>query len=271
VSAGYFHVMRIPLLRGRTFREEDNRRETPRVAIVNDALRQRYWPVANPLGQRLILSDHAYEIIGVVGNVKHDNLTAANAGELYVPQSQGNPPPWAFIAIRGRFAGTSLTRAIRNAVREVAPGEPIYDTRTMEDRLAGSIAPQRFNALMLSVFASFALLLATVGIYGVVAFAAQRRTHEMGIRMAVGAQPGDVLRLVVGQGLRLGLAGVGIGVAGSLAMSRFVAGMLFDTGAGDPLMYVVVPVTLLASVILASYVPARRAARVDPLAALRCD
>jgi ABC-type antimicrobial peptide transport system permease subunit len=141
----------------------------------------------------------------------------------------------------------------------------------MQDRLSNSIAPQRFNALMLAVFASFAVLLATIGIYGVVAFAAQQRAHEMGIRLAVGAQPGDVLRLVVGQGFRLGLVGVGIGVVGALAMARIVAGMLYNTGGADPLTFLVVSVIFLAIATLASYFPARRAARVDPMVALRCE
>ena len=181
----------------------DNRRETPRVAIINEALLSRYWHDANPVGRRLVLHDKPYEIVGVVGNVRHDDLTAADAGEIYVPQSQGNTPPCTFLAIRSRTSLASLIPAIRNAVREVAPAEPLYDTRTMQERLSKSIAPQRFNALALAVFASFALLLATIGIYGVVAFAVERRIHEMGIRMAVGAQSVDVLLLVVREGLTL--------------------------------------------------------------------
>jgi putative ABC transport system permease protein len=271
VSSSFFGVMRIPLLMGRAFREEDNRRQTPHVVIINDTVRRRYWPNTDPLGQHLILQDTAFEIIGVVGNVKHDDLTAAGSAEIYVPQYQGSTPPWTFLAIRGRSGLASMVPAIRNAVREVAPAEPIYDTRTMEDRLSNSIAPQRFNALMLAVFASFALLLAIIGIYGVVVFAAERRAHEMGIRMAVGAQPADVMRLVVGQGLRLGLIGVGIGVAATLMAARIISGMLYHTAAGDPVTYLVVSLTFLAVVSTASYLPARRAARLDPMVALRCE
>lgn len=271
VSSEYFRVMRIPLLGGRAFTEADNRRETPRVAIINEALLRRYWREVNPVGQRLILHDQRYEIVGVVGNVRHDNLTAADAGEIYIPQYQGNTPPWTFLAIRSRTSLASLIPAVRNAVREVAPAEPLYDTRTMQDRLSKSIAPQRFNALALTVFASFALLLATIGIYGVVAFAVERRVHEMGIRMAVGAQYVDVLLLVVREGLTLGLFGVAIGTAGALIASRILSNMLYGTGAADPLTYLVVAATFLLITLLASYVPARRAARLDPMVALRWE
>ncbi|HEY3455980.1 MAG TPA: FtsX-like permease family protein [Bryobacteraceae bacterium] len=207
----------------------------------------------------------------LVSNVKHNNLRAANAGEIYVPQYQGRTPPWTFLAIRSHMSLASLIPAIRKAVREVAPAEPIYDTRTMEDRLARSFAPQRFNAVALALFASFALLLATIGIYGVIAYAVQQRTHEMGVRIAVGAQPGDVLRMVVRQGLTLGLLGVAIGAVGALAMSRLIASLLYGTGAGDPFIYLVVSVMFLAVTMLASYFPARRAARLDPMVALRCE
>jgi putative ABC transport system permease protein len=241
------------------------------VAIINDALVRRYWRHANPVGQRLIMKGNLYEIVGVVGNVRHDNLAANSAGEIYVSQYQGNPPPWTFLAIRGRTSLASLIPAIRNVLREVAPAEPVYDIRTMQDRLSNSIAPQRFNALALAVFASFALLLATIGIYGVVAFAVEQRSREIGIRMAVGAQPVDVLRLVVRQGLTLGLLGVAIGAGGALAMSRIIGSLLYGTGAGDPFTYLVVSVTFLVIAIVASYVPARRAAQLDPGVALRWE
>jgi putative ABC transport system permease protein len=271
VTSGYFHVMRIHLLKGRLFTEADNRRESPRVAVINEALLHRYWQNANPLGEHLLIDDEHYEIVGVVGDVRHDNLAAAGRGEIYIPQYQGGTPPWAFLAIRSRSGLGSLIPTVRNALREVAPGEPVYDTRTMEQRLAGSIAPQQFNARALAAFASFALALAAIGIYGVVAFAVERRTHEMGIRMAVGAQPADVLRLVVGQGLRLGVIGVLFGVAGALAISRIIAGMLYATGTGDPITYLTVSIVFLGIAILASYLPARRAARLDPMRALRWD
>jgi ABC-type antimicrobial peptide transport system permease subunit len=153
----------------------------------------------------------------------------------------------------------------------VAPAEPLYDIRTMQDRLSKSIAPQRFNALALGVFASFALLLATIGIYGVVAFAVERRIHEMGISMAVGAQSADVLFLVLREGLTLGVLGVSLGVAGALVVSRILGSMLYGTGVADPITYSAVSGMFLAIAMAASYVPARRAARLDPMAALRWE
>jgi len=269
ISSSYFNVMGIPLLKGHSFAEEDNRRETPRVAIINEELLRRYWRGANPVGRRLILHDLSFEIVGVVGNVSHGYLTAASPCEIYVSQYQGNTPPWTFLAIRSRMSPDALIPAVRSVVREVAPAEPIYDVRSMQERLSRSIAPQRFNALALAAFASFAMLLATIGIYGVVAFAVERRTHEIGIRMTVGAQPADVLYLVLSHGLMLGLLGVAIGVGGALALSRIIGSMLYGTAADDLLTYVLVSVTFLVITMFASYVPARRAALLDPLAALR--
>ena len=271
VTGSYFEVMRIRLLKGRSFSEADNRSESPRVAIVNEALVRRYWRNVNPLSQHLLVDGQHYEIVGVVGNAKHDNLAAAGAGEIYLPQYQGGTPPWVFLAIRSHAGLSALIPAVRNALREVAPAEPVYDTRTMEQRLAGSVAPQQFNAMGLTVFAAFALVLATMGIYGVIAFGVDRRAHEMGIRMAVGAQPGDVLRLVVGQGLWLGFAGVLIGGAAALALSRLMAGVLFGTGRGDPITYLAVSIIFLGVALAASYLPARRAARLDPMIVLRWE
>jgi len=165
----------------------------------------------------------------------------------------------------------SLTPAVRNALREVAPGEPVYDTRTMEQRLAGSTAPQQFDAIALAVFASFALVLTAIGIYAVVAFAVERRSHEMGIRIAVGAQPRDLLRMVVGQGLRLAFVGILIGSAGALAIGRIIAGMLYNTAPGDPITHLAVSLIFLGIAAVASYLPARRAARLDPMVALRWE
>jgi putative ABC transport system permease protein len=271
VSAEYFRVMRIPLVQGRLFSEADNHRETPGVAIVNEALRHRYWPHANPLGQHLLIHGDAYEIVGVVGNVKHDNLAATGAPEIYVPQSQGHPPASTFIAVRSPLVPEALIPAVRNAVREVAPDEPVYDVRTMRERLSTSIAPQRFNTVALAAFALFALLLAAIGIYGVIAFSVQQRTREVAIRLALGAQPRAVLRQVVGQGLTLGILGVALGIAAALVMSRIMSGMLYGTRTSDPGTYVAAGIVFVAIAGLASYVPARKAARVDPMVALRYE
>ncbi|HZU27127.1 MAG TPA: ABC transporter permease [Bryobacteraceae bacterium] len=271
VSSGYFNVMRIPLLKGRVFSEADNRRPTPLVAIINETLAHRYWPHSNPVGQHIVVHDRRCEIVGVVGNVLHQELTTAGPAEIYVPQYQGGTPDWSFFAVRSRTSLVSLVPAVRNAFREAAPQSPLYDVRTMEARLANSIAPQQFSAFALTAFALFALPLATIGIYGVVAFAVERRTQEMGIRMAVGAQPGDVLRLIVRQGLALGIVGVVIGVAGALAVTRVLASMLYGAKATDPATYLAISGLFLLIAALASYVPARRASRVDPMTALRWE
>lgn len=271
VSSEYFKVMRIPVVKGRAFTDADNRRDKPRVAIINEALLHRYWPHADPLGQKLIVKDkdRPYEIVGVVGNVKQDNLAAPSAPEIYVPQYQGRTPPWTFLAIRSRTAMESLVPAVRDAVREVSPTEPLYDIRTMQERVATSIVPQRFTALVLAAFAVFALLLASIGIYGVVAFSVEQRRHEIGVRMALGARPSNIVRSVVRQGLLLGVTGIVLGVSGSLAIERVISSMLYGTRASDPGTFILVSVVFLAITSLASYVPARRAALLDPMAALR--
>ncbi len=271
VSSDYFRVMQIPLIKGRAFEEADNRRETPGVLIINETLLNRYWPHADPLGQTLAVNGKSYQIVGVAGNVKHDNLAATSAPEIYVPQYQGNTPPWTFLAIRSETALESLIPAVRNAVREVSPAEPLYDVRTMQERVETSIAPQRFTALVLATFAGFALLLATIGIYGVVAFSVEQRRREVGVRMALGARPGDVLRMVVRQGLLLGIVGVVFGVAGALAVERVLSSMLYGTRSGDPGTFLAVSVLFIAITSLASYIPARRAALLDPMVALRYE
>lgn len=269
VSSEYFRVMQIPLIKGRAFAEADNRREMPGVAVINEVLLHRYWPHTEPLGQKLILNGKRYEIVGVVGNVKHDNLAAAYEPEIYVTQYQGHTPSWTFLAIRSHTALASLIPAVRDAVRDVAPAEPLYDLRTMQERVAASVAPQRFTTLVLATFAAFALLLASIGIYGVVAFSVEQRRHEVGVRMALGARPGDVLHLVVRQGLLLGVAGIVLGGVGSLAIQRVLSSMLYGTRANDPGVVLIVSVVLAAITSLASYIPARRAARLDPMVALR--
>lgn len=269
VSPDYLTTFAIPLIKGRTFTARDNQQEAP-VAIINQALAHKYWPHDNPIGRRLMgLGDRPVEIVGVIGDVKHDNLAAVDAPEIYVPQLQGHTPPWTFLVIHSHLPVQSLITAVRGAVRDVDPDDPLFSLQTMEERLSASIAPQQFNTLMLGVFAGFALVLAALGIYGVIAYAVTERTHEIGVRMALGAQRNDVLRLVVTQGLRLTVAGVMLGLAGALALSRVLSGMLYATRPTDPATFAIVTSVLLLVAIMASYVPARRATRVDPMVALR--
>jgi putative ABC transport system permease protein len=270
VSPDYFQTMRMRLLEGREFTVHDNR-ESPFVAVVNQAFAKKFFPNEDPLGHRVKSHGNLYEIVGVVGNVKHESLAIPAYPELYLCYLQADLQPWTFFVVRGRSKVEALTASVRNAVKEIAPDEPIYRVYPMKVLVEGSTSAQRFSTLLLAIFAALAVLLAAIGIYGVIAYSVVQRTREIGIRMALGAEPGDVLRLVLGQGVRIGLAGV---VAGSLAAyiaTRALAGMLFGVDPHDPLVFSGVAASIALVVVLASYIPARRATRVDPLVALRYE
>ncbi|MBE7157872.1 MAG: ABC transporter permease, partial [Rhodospirillales bacterium] len=273
ITADYFATLRIRLLAGRPLTEQDNRRETPRVGVINEALRKRNWPDESPLGKQIVVDGQTVEIVGIVGNVEHDDLAGERPGELYLPQFQSGAPPWTFLAVR-KSPQTSLVAlipAVRKAMSEALPGEPVYDVRTMESRVATSVAPQQWSATILATFALFALVLAAVGIYGVIAYAVEQRSHELGVRLALGAQQNDLLRLVVGEGLKLGALGITAGVIGALILGRILAGMLYNTAIADPLTYIAVSAIFAAVCLGSSYGPARRATRLDPLVILRCE
>jgi len=273
VSAGYFEALGIPLLRGRTFTARDVENSPP-VAVINEAMARRFWPDEDPIGQRFRLfggqGGAAREIIGVVGNVKHNGLHAPDSLEAYAPFAQD---PWGYvvIALRTKSAPEAQAGAVRREVARLDAGMPVHSVRTMDEVASGTLAQRRFTLFLTGLFAALALLLAAVGLYGVMSYLVAQRTREVGIRMALGAQPGDVVRLMLGQGLLLALAGVGLGVAGALAISRMLAGMLFGISATDWLTFAAVALTLTCVALAATYVPARRAARVDPLVALRYE
>jgi len=272
VSANYFQTLGVRLTRGRDFDRRDTA-QAPGVVIINEAMARKFWPGEDPIGQRLTFnSSTEYEIIGLVSDVKHTRLQQENEPEAYTHYQQ-LPARRMDLAARGdALAGhdpASLIAGIRHAVREVDPEQPVYNIRTMEQRLSHSIAPQRFIALLLSLFAAVALILAAVGIYGVMSYAVAQRTHELGVRMALGAPPRDVLKLVVGQGMKLALAGVGIGLAAAFGLTRLMKGLLFGVSALDPLTFIAVALLLAGVALIACYLPARRAMRVDPLTALR--
>ena len=273
VSPGYFGAMGIALLRGRDFTERDAKGATP-VAVVNEAFARRFFAGEEVLGRRLIYPEGgppvAREIVGVVADLKHDNLAGEGAPEVYVPFTQ-RPNAWMFLAIRGEGDLAELASSVRAAVREVDPGEPVYGVMTMQQRLDQSLAPQRFNTALLGTFAAAATLLAAVGVFGVLSFQVAERRHEIGIRMALGARRGDVLKLVVGRGLRLALAGVVIGLAAALALTRVMTSLLFGVSATDPATLITISLGLIAVTLLASYLPARRATKVDPMTALRYE
>ena len=273
VTPGYFQTMRIPVLKGRSFTEQD-RDNTPRVIVINEALARRYWPNEEPVEKRLGFDDSSKqvwrEIVGVVGNVKHQSLDAEAKPEVYFPYQQ-YPKNFMSLVVRTASDPAGMMPAIRNQVLSLDKDQPVFDMKTMEQRLAKSVAPSRFVMLLLGVFSALALILAAVGIYGVMAYLVTQRTQEIGIRMALGAQKRDVLKMIVGQGMALTLAGVVIGLIASFALTRLMRTLLFEVAPVDATTFIVVSVVLTSVALLACYFPARRATKVDPLAALRYE
>ena len=270
VSPGYFHTMRIRLLQGREFSLHDNR-EGVGVAVVNQAFVKKIFANEDPLGHRLKSHDHVYEIVGVVGNVKHQDLGAPSFPELYLCNLQAELPPWAFFVVRSRTEPKALIPTVREAMKQIAPEEPIYGVNTMSDLVDYWMSPQKFNSLLLAIFAGLALVLAAIGIYGVIAYSVVQRTREIGIRMALGADRVNVLQLILRQGARIGMLGLVIGTAAAYFSTRALAGMLYGVDPHDPLIFVAIAISLFVVVVMASYIPARRATRVDPLIALRYE
>lgn len=277
VSPDYFRAMGIPLQRGRFFDSRDTA-ESPPVVVVNRRLAEHFWPGEDPSGKRLkigpIDSRNPWAIVaGVVGDVRQTGLYGEQDFELYVPYAQ----EWrGFVAPRDLVVRTngdaaSLVGAVRQAVWAVDKDQPISNVRTMDQALAAAVSRERFQTLLLALFATLALVLACVGLYGVISYAVVQRTHEIGVRMALGAQPADVLRLVINQGMLLTLIGLAMGVAGAFAVTRVMNEMLFGITPTDPLTFAGVPVILGAIALLACYIPARRATKVDPLVALRYE
>jgi predicted permease len=273
VSPAYFYTLGIPLLKGRTFTDADNER-APKVAVINEALAQHLWPNEDPVGRDLPLpgpeGSAGIRILGVVGNTHHEGPGQDVESEIYVPYLQ-EPGNMMQLAIRTAADPASLASAVRREVAAVDPEQPIARMSTLEQTLSESVAPRRFNMLLIGIFAAIALTLSTVGVYGVVAYSVSQRTHEVGIRMALGAQRADVLRMVVGQGLQMTLIGVGIGIVGALVLTRFLSSLLYGVKPTDPLTFVAVSLILIAVALVACYIPARRAAKVDPMVALRYE
>ncbi len=281
VTPGFFKALGIRLLHGRTFSNED-RMDTQRVAVIDEALARRYWPNLDPVGQRIRPGDGQpwATIIGVVADVRFSQLAgteqswegvqSGDSGVVYYSIYQKTRPVVFFLA---RTAGDPwmLAGAIGRAVRDVDAEQPIYDLRSMSQLVWASMGPQRFSLTLLGVFAAIALVLASVGLYGVISYGVTQRAHEFGIRMALGAQKHDLLRLVLGQGIRLALAGVGIGIVGALLLTRFLSSLLYGIKATDPLTLIAVSLILTGVALLASYIPARRATKVDPIVALRYE
>ncbi|HEX8161829.1 MAG TPA: ABC transporter permease [Pyrinomonadaceae bacterium] len=277
ISPDYFRVMRTRLVRGRAFDARD-RAGAPQVVIVNETFARRYFPGEDPLGKRISIErgpvddsrQPPREIVGVAADVRHEGLDVEAGAEFYVPYAQA-PEASMSLVVREADGAAGATAGVREAIRQVDKDQYVPAVRRMTDLVAGSVARRRFNALLTGLFAGVALLLASIGIFGVTAYTVAMRTHEIGVRMALGARAADVLRLVLWQGLRLILVGVGVGLAGSLALTRVLAGMLYGVTPTDAPTFAAVSLLLTSVALLACYVPARRATRVDPMIALRYE
>ncbi|MGH9939565.1 MAG: ABC transporter permease [Blastocatellia bacterium] len=277
VSNEYLQMMGIPLRRGRYFTDHDTP-ETLNVVIIDDTLARRYWPNEDPVGKRVSFGRDPNgqpiwrEIVGVVGAIKHKALDADYRGTLYAPQIQVGGGAGRYLVARAASDPMALVSAVRAAIQSVDKDQPIFQVRTMDEWVAESVAQKRFSTLLLGLFAAVAMLLAAVGLYGVMSYGVTQRTHEIGLRMALGAQRRDVLKLVVGQGMLMALGGVAIGLGAAFAMAKLISGfssLLFGVKATDATIFVVIPLSLIGVAFVACYLPARRATKVDPMVALR--
>jgi putative ABC transport system permease protein len=271
----YFRTMGIPVVQGREFTERDNMNSAP-VLIINETLAKRFFPGGDAIGKHIrpgFNTTDEYvsrEIVGVVGDVKHQGLRGEAVPEFYFAQAQ-MPPPITTVVVRTAGDPRSVVGAVRQEIQSADKSAPVYNVRTAEEYLSLSVAPARFNMTLLVAFAAVALLLTAVGLYGVISFTVSQSTHEIGVRIALGAQGHDVLRLVVWQGMSLTLVGVLIGLATSLFLMRVMASLLYNISATDPLTFVGVSVLLILVALVACLVPARRAMKVDPMVALRYE
>jgi predicted permease len=278
--------MRIPLVAGRFFTPADNER-SPLVVVIDEAFATKFFPNQNPLGQRIEMTEPAgeAEVVGVAGHIKQWTLVEDTPNsqappiraEIYIPTTQVEAGvmklvvPGARVVVRTEGSPTAILPAIRRANAELSSEQVISDVETMEDMLNDTIAQPRFATMLLGGFALVALLLAMIGVYGVISYSVQRRTNEIGIRMALGAERSSVFRLVLGEGMRLAIVGAVVGIVAAFALTRLLAGMLFGVSPHDPLTYAAVALVLALVAALACWLPAHRATRVDPIIALRYE
>jgi len=274
VTSEYFQTLGIPLLDGRVFTDRDDAGASP-VVIISDSTARYFWPGQSPVGKHVKVAGCGdgkiwCQVVGVVRDVKQHHLEQAWRPAVYVPFAQD---PWTFVAIivRTKIEPAGAASAVEGAIHSIDQNEPVYHVRTMRDVEAASLSPQRLQMALLGLFAALALTLACMGIYGVMSYSVAQRTNELGVRMALGAQTGNVLGLVLNEGLRLAICGAALGLAGSFLLARLLSKMLFGITAADPLTFVSVAVLLMLVALLACYIPARRATRVDPLEALRYE
>ncbi|HSE98598.1 MAG TPA: ABC transporter permease, partial [Blastocatellia bacterium] len=273
ISPNYFRVMGIPLLRGREFDHRDVN-EALRVVIINDTFARMFFPGEDPLGRRFRLNlgdnDPWLTIVGVVADMRRTGFDSEVRPETFLPYAQFADGRLTLI-VRSSTDPTSLISSVRSQVQEIDGGQAVYDVKTMESWLGEMISQRRFNMLLLAIFACVALILAAVGIYGVISYSVTQRTHEIGVRIALGAARRDVMKLVVGQAAKLAGVGLGLGLIASFALTRLMTSLLYGVSATDPLTFAIIPVILAGIALVSSYIPARRAAKVDPMIALRYE
>jgi putative ABC transport system permease protein len=286
ISPGYFEVFKIPVLRGRSYTERDDA-SAPPVVMINQAMARRFWPKADPMSDQILIgkgvmpqlaTEMPRQIIGIVGDTRDNGLDNDPPPIMYIVQAQVpdainalntrlTPMKWI---VRTRSNPAQLSAALQQQVRE-STGLPVTDFRTMEDVVSRSTSRQRFNMLLMTVFGSAALLLAAIGIYGLMAYSVQQRTQEIGIRLALGAATGSVQRMVVWQGMGLALAGMAVGLLAAWRLTRLIQSFLFGVKDKDPAVFAGVAVLLALVSLVAVWIPARRATRIDPVIALRCE
>ena len=274
-SEDYFQTMGIPLVKGRYFDARDTA-DAPGVAVISEKLAQKYWPGEDPVGKRITFEGGQQqprfrEIVGIVGHIRNEGLEGETRGQYYVPYAQRPNSADLFLVVRADGDPAALAPAVRARIASVDRDLPVYKVTTMEKLVSDSLAQRRFSMTLFGVFAALALALAVVGLYGVMSYAVAQRTHEIGLRMALGAQGRDVLRMVVGQGMGLVAIGLGVGLVGAFMLTRLMSSLLYGVSAADPLTYAGIALLLAAVALLASYIPARRATKVDPMVALRYE
>jgi predicted permease len=274
IAPGYLRVMRIPLRQGRDITEADSANARP-VILVSESFARRFWPNENPIGKHVkltFLPGEAREVVGVVGDVRLNGLSVTEPVQsVYHVMAQNPRVTFMTLAVRTGLPPANLISAVTEAIHRVDAEEPVVGVQTMEAVVDQSIAQNRLNMILLSAFAGLALLLASIGIYGVQAYAVRQRTREVGIRVAMGAQPAEVFRLIIAQGLRLTTTGIVIGLAASFGLTRLMASQLYGLSATDPWTFIGVSIVLLTVALAACFIPARRATRIDPVVALRYE